>query len=59
MEERSKLEPGTPEHEEAVKQYLGESVERSVKLLKDLDVLEAREIDIGNAFLAFRFSAAE
>lgn len=48
-------EPGTPEHEDAVKQALTASVENSAEMLRHLDVVEAREIDIGNSFLAFRF----
>lgn len=50
---------GDPEHEKLVKKALAANLESSVELLENLDIVEAREIDIGNSFLAFRFKAAD
>ena len=52
-------EPGSPGHEKVVKKALESNIKNSVKLLEDLDIVEAREIDIGNSFLAFRFKVAK
>jgi hypothetical protein len=56
---QSNPKPGDPKHEELVKKSLAANLQSSVELLESLDIVEAREIDIGNSFLAFRFSAGK
>jgi hypothetical protein len=45
------LSPGTKEHEAAVKKAL----KSAVKMLDSLQVIDAKKIDIGSSFVAFRF----
>lgn len=50
------LVPGTQEHETAVKGVLSANLDKTLEMLEQLDVLEAKHLEIGNAFLAFRFN---
>jgi flavin-binding protein dodecin len=52
--EKKELEPNTPEHEEAVKKVIKAATD-SIEALEKLDVVESKQIQIGNNFLLFRF----
>jgi hypothetical protein len=49
------LTPGTMAHEAAVKKALRTKVKSAVDMLDALQVVDAKKIDIGNSFVAFRF----
>ena len=51
---KSKLQPGTKEHERAVKKLL-KTQTATLEALEKLNVIESKDLEIGNAFLAFRF----
>lgn len=53
-EDKKQLAPDTPEHEEAVKKVIKAATD-SIAALEKLDVLESKQIEIGNNFLLFRF----
>lgn len=55
--EESKSSPvaGSAAHEKAVKKVISNQLQ-TLGLLEKLNVIEARNLEIGNSFMAFRFS---
>lgn len=57
LQEIEKVAPNTYEHEGLVKENLKNSVQRTIQSLQKLDLIEADNLRVGKATLAFRFNA--
>lgn len=49
-------EKKTTQHENLVKNLIDKNLESTISLLKSLDVVESKNIEVGNSALMFRFN---